>query len=150
MDCSDVRRLLSREIDGELDPSRLKELEAHLERCESCRRAREDLRETYALHRRLGEIEPPLTLVPEIMTAVEGPQRRSRFTGFFRAAVPIAAAVVLILGIYAGVFLSGLHETTGVDQQLAALELEFLDSYPPGSMGDLLMEATEGGDDDGE
>ena len=117
MDCSDFQRLLSREIDGEIDPSRRIELETHLERCENCRRAREALRQTYELHSGLGEMEPPRTLVPDVMAVIEGSQRRSRFTGFTRAAAPFAAAVVLILGIYAGMFLAELYEAPSVDRQ---------------------------------
>lgn len=148
MDCGDYRKMLSREIDGEIDLSQREALEAHLEGCESCRRAREALREMYALHRELGELAPPDTLTAGVMAAVRAPERRGRFAGLIRAAVPVAAAVVLVLGIYAGVFLAEVFERPNVNQQLAALELEYLDEYPPESMGDLLMEVTEGGSDE--
>ena len=148
MDCSDYQRLLSREIDGEIDSSQGAVLEAHLEGCESCRRVRDALREMYTLHRELGELEAPRSLVRGVMDHVARPRRRSRFAGLVRAAVPVAAAAVLVLGIFAGMFLAELYERPGIDQQLAVLELEYLDEYPPGSMGDLFMEVTEGGGDE--
>lgn len=148
MDCSDYRELLSREIDGEIDPSLHAVLEEHLRSCESCRRYREVLRETYMLHREIGELEPPRSLAASVMDRIVTPAPRSRFAGFVRAAVPVAAAAVLVLGIFTGTFLTRLYERPSAEQQLAVLELEYLDEYPPGSMGDLIMEVTEGDDDD--
>ena len=148
MDCSDYRKLLSREIDGEIDRSLLEALEGHLRSCESCRMAREVLRETFTLHREIGELEPPRLLTQDVMDGIVEPARRNRFAGFIRAAVPVAAAAVLVLGIFAGTFLTKLYERPSAEQRLAVLELEYLDEFPPGSMGDLIMEVTEGGGDE--
>jgi predicted anti-sigma-YlaC factor YlaD len=148
MDCRDFRKMLSREIDGEIDHAEEASLAAHLEVCESCRRARAVLREATALHRDLVELEPPLSLANDVMASIVEPERRGRLTGFFRVAVPIAAAVVLVLGIYAGIFLGDLITQPGVNGNLAVLELEYLDEFPPGSAGDVIMTATEGGDDE--
>lgn len=148
MDCRDFRKMLSREIDGEIDRADEASLAAHLEVCESCRRAREALGEATALHRDLVELEPPRTLVTDVMASIEEPERRGRLTGFFKVAVPIAAAVVLVLGIYAGIFLGDLIKQPAINGSLAVLELEYLDEFPPGSAGDVIMTETEGGDDE--
>ncbi len=148
MDCRDFRKMLSREIDGEIDHADEKSLSAHLEVCESCRRAHAALKEATALHRDLAQLEPPRTLVTDVMASIGEPERRGRLTGFFRIAVPIAAAVVLVLGVYAGMFLGDLIKQPAINGSLAVLELEYLDEFPPGSTGDVIMTATEGGDDE--
>lgn len=148
MECSEYRRLISRMIDGECDASRRESIAAHLGECEGCRTFLESIQEISAFHRELGELDAPRSLVREVMDDIVEPRRRSRFAGLIRAAVPVAAAVVLVLGIYAGSYLVELYRQPVTNGQLAALELEYLDEYPPESMGDLLMEVTEGGSDE--
>ena len=148
MDCRDYQRLLSREIDGEIDPAEHRALAEHLLECENCRNARIAMREAFMIHHELVELQPPRSLVNDVMDGVAHRERRGWFGGWIRSAVPVAAAIVLVLGIYAGVVLTDLYWAPSVEQQLAALELEYLDEYPPGSMGDFLMEVTEGGGDE--
>jgi anti-sigma factor RsiW len=147
MECSGYQRLISRMIDGECDDVERESVDVHLRECERCRAFFASMRDVNALHRGLGETSPPLTLTARVMAAVEQPERRSRFAGLMRAAVPVAAAAVLILGFYAGSCLVALYGQPVSNGRLAALELEYLDEYPPGSVGDVVMTATEGGND---
>ncbi len=148
MDCRDFRKMLSREIDGEIDHADEASLAAHLEVCESCRRAHAAMREATRLHRGLAQLAPPRTLVTDVMAGIGERERRGRLTGFFRIALPIAAAAVLVLGVYTGIFLGDLVRKPVINGDLAVLELEYLDEFPPGSAGDVIMAAMEGGDDE--
>lgn len=147
MECSEYRRLISRMIDGECDAPLRESIEAHLRDCEECRAFLESTRELFALHRGLGESAPPGALAASVMGIVEAQEHRSRFAGFMKVVVPIAAAVVLVFGIYAGSALVDLYNQPASNGQLAALDLEYLDEYPPGSVGEAIMTVTEGGND---
>ena len=71
MKCSDVRKEISRELDGILDGERLSALAGHLESCDACREFGAALVELHSLHRTVEELDPPISLLPSIMDVVE-------------------------------------------------------------------------------
>ena len=149
MKCSDVRREISRELDGALDEGRLPALADHLDGCEDCRLFRSALMELHSLHREAGEVDPPAHLFASIMNAVEERGAgRARVHTWLRFALPAAAAVVLVLGILAGGSLTKLIMPANGTDASVVFGLEYLDELPPGSVGELMLAGVEGGADD--
>jgi predicted anti-sigma-YlaC factor YlaD len=76
MDCRKFRRMVSRELDGALDEAGRADLESHLASCAGCRRFRELSFAGLSMHRSASEADPPPSLLPSILAAVEvGPRR---------------------------------------------------------------------------
>jgi len=142
--------MVSRELDGALDGTGRRELEAHLASCEACRRFRELSLAGLSMHRSVRDAEPPPSLLPSILAAVEAAPRRRLMSGWLRLAVPAAAAAAAVVGV--GVWVGGLmreaYVPAGAGSQTDVLELTYLDEYPPGSMGDILMASNGGGGDE--
>jgi predicted anti-sigma-YlaC factor YlaD len=149
MKCSDVRKEISRELDGVLDEERLSFLAGHLESCDACREFRAALARVHSLHRAEEELDPPMSLLPSIMDAVE--ERGAGPTwarGWLRFALPAAAAVVLFLGILAGGSLTEMLLTSNGTDVAEVFGLEYLEEHPPGSVGELMLAGVEGGVED--
>jgi len=149
MKCSDVRREISRELDGALDEERLSALADHLEGCEDCRLFRSALAQLHSLHMGEEEVDPPARLLPAILGAVEERGAgRARIRSRLGFALPAAAAVVLFLGILAGGSLTKLMPPANGTDASEVFGLEYLDEHPPGSVGELMLAGVEGGVDD--
>jgi anti-sigma factor RsiW len=149
MKCSDIRKRISRELDGLLDEEERAALAGHLEGCDDCREFRAALSRLHALHGSAEEVDPPASLLPSIMYAVEGRgQAPARASDWLRFALPAAAAVVLFLGILAGASLTELIMPSNGTDANGVLGLEYLEEHPPGSVGELMLAGVEGGVED--
>ena len=147
MDCDGFRKMISMELDGELADADRAVLERHVGTCADCRAFREMLVETVSIHRSLADVSPPPSIVPAVMAAVEEPERAWWVRGWLKVAVP-AAAVIVLLGLQAGGFMMEVFSTGPQGDDVAIVELEYLDGYPPDSVGDVLVAALEGGGDE--
>jgi predicted anti-sigma-YlaC factor YlaD len=143
MDCSYFKKLLSREMDGELNAPEREALERHLSKCDGCRLFRAELGELFSLHRGMTDQEPPVHMLESILLSVRSAGRKSRFTSRIRIAVSAAAAVIILIGVGAGKYLSETFIGTARSDETEVLELEQFGEYPPGSIGDLLASAAE-------
>ncbi len=148
MDCSDFHKMISREVDGEIGLADRQFLERHLRECEDCREYRESFLETFSLHREMVEVQPPSSILPAVMTAVRGAERKDWMQGWLRIAVPSAAALIVLLGLRVGGFLTEVLAPAGIEEQTEVLELEYLEEYPPDSVGDLLITIAKGDGDE--
>jgi predicted anti-sigma-YlaC factor YlaD len=146
MGCNEFRMMISKGFDGEIEDSERQALERHLYACEDCRLFKESLIQILLIHRELVEVQPPHSLLSAVIAAVEKP--RSKVQGWINIAVPVAAALIMLLGYLAGDFLAESFVPAGVEDQAELLELDYLEEYPPGSMGDVLMAAMEEGRDE--
>ena len=147
MDCTDYRAMITLREDGELAPERFAELEAHLSACADCRAFESAVSEVSALHASLGEAACSTDVLDGVMAAIGEPRRFGRLTGWLRVAVPAAAALVLFAGVLAGTLI-GRETFASVETGDESSGLEYLDPYPPGSVGDLFASALEGGESD--
>lgn len=86
--------LLSAHVDGELDPAMRRRVVEHLDRCEGCRRAAEDLDEARTLLRGL----PPVDATPVIEGLLARHRRVVRLGAGF---VVVAGMVLAIVGVTA-------------------------------------------------
>ena len=55
-----------------------------------------------------------------------------------KAAIAAAAVVVIGLGIWTGDFITSKYTDTNSVQQAELFEMEYLEPYPPGSLGETL------------
>lgn len=102
MSCARFRESLTEHALGVLQPDSAREVENHLERCESCRKEAGDLWEAAGvLAFDLAPAEPPARLEEQIVRTVSGsstrrPRRSGRGRGRRRLAVASLAAAVLL------------------------------------------------------
>jgi len=145
MDCRDFKKLISRELDSEISDSDRKALGRHLETCIECRDFKAALARTFSVHRGLRDVEAPPSIVPAVITAVACEEPVRSVPWWRRIAVPAAAALVLIAGALTGNYLVGAFVTTNGEATAETLELDYFEEYPPGSVGEVLIAAAEGG-----
>lgn len=148
MDCRKFRVMVSRELDGALDGAGRADLESHLASCAGCRRFRDISLAGLSMHRSMREADPPLSLLPSILAAVEVGPRWEWMRGWLRVAVPAAAAAAVVAGVWIGGLMRESYAPASAGSQADVLELTYLDEYPPGSMGDILMTSNGGGGDE--
>jgi anti-sigma factor RsiW len=148
MDCREFRKIVSRDIDGAIDASERERLERHLGLCPQCLRFREAVLAGSSIHRGIAELSPPPTLIPAIMAAVAARREKGWFRGWLRVAVPAAAAAVVVLGIWIGGLLASHVSPRYAYSRTDVLELGYLDEFPPGSVGEILMASSGGGDNE--
>lgn len=102
MRCVEARRRIEAYADDELGLETTLEIEAHLERCTSCR---EIVREARGFRRAVAELYPreslPPTLEASVTRALEGPTRRDRLPALAGLAVA-AVALLALLGSLRG------------------------------------------------
>lgn len=147
MDCDGFRKMISKELDGELADADRAALERHISGCDDCRAFREILGETVSMHRALADVSPPPSIVPAVMAAIEKPEKAWWVRGWLKVAVP-AAALIVLLGLQAGGFMMEVFFPEPQGDDVAIIELEYLGEYPPDSVGDVLITAMEGGENE--
>jgi hypothetical protein len=140
--------MVSRELDGALDGAGREDLDTHLASCAGCRRFRDLSRAGLSVHSSVTEVDPPSSLLPSILAAVEVGPRRGWMHGWLRVAVPTAAAAAVVFGVWIGGFMHESYAPARTGNQTDVLELTYLDEYPPGSLGDILMTSNGGGGDE--
>ncbi|MDD4857931.1 MAG: zf-HC2 domain-containing protein [Candidatus Krumholzibacteria bacterium] len=147
MECRKFRRMISRRLDGAIDSAALEELESHLASCEKCRRFEKLSLSGLSMHRTARELDPPPSLLPSILEAVEARRREGWVGEWLRFAVPAATAAAVVLGVWIGGLIRESYVSKVTQNQTDVLELKYLDEYPPGSFGYILMASSEGGGD---
>ena len=113
MNCEDAQLFIDAYVDGEFEERERAEFELHLEDCESCRRQVEGrYRVKKCLKSACGQTQAPAELRERIMgelqkTADEdtGAQRATMWR-YAAAAVPLAAAVALVMVVFTPDFLT--------------------------------------------
>ena len=103
MKCEDFSRLIDAYIDGELDEKTAQELLSHAQECEKCAeelRLAEMLRDT--LSGMDDDIVPPLPAQAAWRRAIKAESRRRKMQRVYKICGSIAAAVVLMVGVFAG------------------------------------------------
>lgn len=148
MECNDIRNLISKELDGEIQEREREFLRRHLDSCEECRELRESFLEVSTLHREMIELEAPLAILPAVMAVFEEREPEVARKWWLRIPVPAMTVLVMLLGIGIGGFLIDAFTPTEVNGQADVLELEYLDEYPPESIGEVLLSEAEGGGDE--
>jgi len=145
MDCKEFRMMISRELDGAFEAVERERLDLHLAACAGCRRFKELSLAGLSMHRSVKEVEAPPSLAPSILAAVEARRDAGWIHGWLRVGVPAAAAAAAVLGIWVGGLIHESCTPLSTGNHTDVLELGYLDEYPPGSFGDILMASNEGG-----
>ncbi len=141
MDCMEYRKSASRVLDGEADAAQEKELFLHLDKCESCRLFYESLQAVSAMHRGIVEATPPSGMLDSVFAATT---RRDIIPGWWKVGISAAAAVVILLGVRIGDYISSSYDDASSPDQAEVLEMDYLEAFPPGSLGERLMVTMEG------
>jgi len=68
MTCGELEILLPDYLDGTLDAGEVREVEAHLETCQSCAELARDARRAMAFMERAAEVDPPAALMTRILS----------------------------------------------------------------------------------
>ena len=145
MECREFRKMISRRIDGAVASADCGELDLHLGSCARCRGFAEVSLAGLAIHRSVTDVDPPRSLVPSIMAALEARPGTGWGRGWLRFAVPAAAAAAAVLGIWIGGLIRESYTPKSVESRADVLELKYLDEFPPGSLSEVLMASNEGG-----
>lgn len=70
MDCRDIRKMLSEQIEGNSPPSQMALIEEHVRSCEQCRLYAAEIKKTIETLKSLDEIEPPAWLTTKVMKKI--------------------------------------------------------------------------------
>ncbi|MBN1164132.1 MAG: zf-HC2 domain-containing protein [Candidatus Krumholzibacteriota bacterium] len=142
MDCDRFQKLISREIDGEIDDTDRESLRLHLTVCSDCRELHRSFGDIRDLHRNLAAALPPVTLLDDVMSVAPAATGTAR-GGWFKFAVSAAAALIMILGIQTGAYIASVYISPAREEQVRILDLDYLDPYAPDSFGELMLSAAE-------
>jgi hypothetical protein len=82
------------------------------------------------------------------MAATEVPAPARRRALRLRIALSAAAVIILLAGIVTGDFLARAFTGAPSEGYTEVLALEYFEEYPPGSVGEALIAAAEGGGDE--
>ena len=150
MRCKEVRRLLSAFIDGELPPEVMTKIEEHLKDCASCMQEKESiLASLNLLNESIPVIEPSpyfwTKLKQQILQREEKKRLTTRIFGWLTYKPATAAALAaIVVGLFLGNFLGKAlyygQEITKDPAYAEALNLEALDDFPSGSIGEAYLE----------
>jgi hypothetical protein len=106
MECKGVQEKLSAYIEGDVSSDEKRRIEQHVNSCQKCRTALEDLKNTGDLVRGLEEVEPPAWLTEKIIARVRAEEGRKR--GIFRklfyplhVKVPVEALATVLIAVVA-------------------------------------------------
>ncbi len=116
--------------------------EEHAAGCESCRKWMETVQRLENIHRSLPDLDPPVDLTDRVMERVSDSSIEGR-KGFWKIIAPVAAAVVA-LGVYAGIYITDSLLAPPQPSYAETTGLEYLDDYPPESVGMALDLALRG------
>ncbi len=102
--CRHMRRWMSEELDGVLDPGRAAVLRDHVQGCPACARERAEWETIMRCTRRLPDVDPPSDLLEHVRArlaaeSVTPPARRTWYVRS-RLSMAVAAACLLGLGLY--------------------------------------------------
>ena len=122
MNCQKAEELLLEAALEELAPESDSPLGEHIRTCERCRRRAEAIR---AAERELGEtldgFQPSVTADELLETAIHRERQRWSRNRFYRRAMPVAAAAVLVLAVALSLFTGGPREATQFAGQVGAM-----------------------------
>lgn len=150
MDCGEYRKLISRKVDGEATAEETDLLVEHLVECQSCRRFESSIFLVNGLHESIPYEEPPSSLISGIMSGIYSGEEATVFSGWAKLAVAAAAVFMMIVGAGIGDYLADNAAEETVRKSGDIFNVEYLAVYPPNSVGDIVLGAIEGGENEQE
>jgi anti-sigma factor RsiW len=144
MRCRKVHKLISIDLDGELDDARRRAVDRHLRQCPDCRRF---LAQLTALADRFDLPplpEPGADFVQRTLARLPGEAppsyRFARWREYFQPAPAALAAASLVLGISLAMTMNGTAARTEATDETVTLVAEIFDATPSDSVGDRYLQ----------
>jgi anti-sigma factor RsiW len=139
-------KLISAYLDKELVLSEKAAFEIHLQGCNSCAHALEEMRSLRAVFANAERYQAPYGFATRVMARTAELEKKKApwlvpfFVGFAEAAVLL---VVITVGILAGKIMTNSSSVTPTTNITASLSLDVFDATPPGSLGGAYLAMTE-------
>ena len=148
MECKKYQKLISKEIDDEISADEKELLNRHLNQCTECRQFKAFLISVSGAYRRIEDVEPPSSVLEGIMSGIHEENNVLRLTRWAKLAVSAAAVFVMFIGAGVGNFLAERSTPDVNPLEDNIFQVEYLGDYPPGSVGHLLANVMEGGENE--
>jgi anti-sigma factor RsiW len=153
MKCSQIKPLISRYVDQDLNPDEKKALELHIGECPVCIEALEGQMAIHNLFSPAERFEAPFGFATRVMARIEENEKRAPFWSFFTLqpvflrAVELAFALIVIgIGIVSGNLLVAGRTLQRPMTIQESFSLDLFQATPPDSIGGVyvtLAEATD-------
>ncbi len=147
MKCSQIRKMISPYVDGELGPEEKKMFESHLPDCPGCTKELEATESVHRLFASPERFEAPLGFAARVMARIEErEQARSSFWGFFtlqpaflRVVEVAFALVIFLIGAFSGNLLMTGRTAGQAPTVQESFSLDLFQAAPPDSVGGIYM-----------
>jgi anti-sigma factor RsiW len=151
MKCSQIRKMISPFVDGELGPDENKVFTSHLAGCPTCRKELEETESVHSLFTSTERLEAPLGFATRVMACIEEREQvSSSFWGFFthqpvflRAVEVAFALVIFMIGAISGNMLVVDRISVRQSTVQESFSLDLFQAAPPGSVGGIFGSLAE-------
>ncbi len=148
MNCSQIRKMISRYVDDALKPEEKKVFLSHVQGCDACRKELEETQQVRQLFASTERFEAPYAFAERVMARI-GEAEEQRFSWlrrifagqllFVRAVEVAFALAVILIGLVSGNILTA---DRPVERQQAiqdSFSLDLFQATPPGSIGGIYV-----------
>lgn len=139
-------KLISAYFDKELELGEKTAFEAHVQGCNRCSHALEEMRSLRAAFTQAERHPAPYGFATRVMARTAALEKKKApwlvpfFVGFAEAAVLL---IVITVGILAGKVMTNSSSTANTTNIASSLSLDMFDATPPGSLGGAYLAMTE-------
>ncbi|RMG57511.1 MAG: hypothetical protein D6713_09540 [Deltaproteobacteria bacterium] len=145
--CTEIRRLISPYLDGELSREESLAVEEHLSRCGECRKVRDLFR---ALGEKAGDLpQPPREAVEKNLERARerlGMEKKPSLYPFLKPALAASVLGLLLVALYSGIPWKGKVEKPGLREETVVSEMENISDEEL----ELILLLEESGDEGGD
>ncbi len=139
MKCKEIHKGINSYLEGKMDSKNQDLFNAHLEACSSCKKLVEEVSTTLSSFDQVNKLQPDPFMYTRLMQEIENRSKTGLWINFQRIIQPIAAAAVLIIGMFIGIGIGNNYSMDG--EVLASAESQTLmDDY---LFNDIEYEAVE-------
>jgi predicted anti-sigma-YlaC factor YlaD len=142
MNCSQVKPMISRYVDQDLDPDEKKALDLHIRECPGCKEALVGQIAVHNLFSSAEKFEAPYGFATRVVARIEENEKRAPFWGFFtlqpfylRAVEMAFALVVIFIGMVSGTLLIAGRTPERPMTVQESFSLDLFQATPPDSIG---------------
>ena len=150
MKCSQVRQMISRYVDQDLDEHEETSLKLHADACPACKEALEQQMIIHGLFASVGSFEAPYGFATSVIARIDEELRRASFWHFFtlqpvylRAVEVAFALVIIVVGMVSGNLIVASKSSARPLTVQESFSLDLFQTTPPDSIGGLYVRLAE-------